>query len=280
MACLFLALLPALAAAEEKIKGVDLKLISEVTTVKAGQRFAVGLKIHHHDHYHTYWQKPGIVGVPTDLQWQLPPGFTAGPIQWPYPEKVDMAGHPAHGYHRDVLLIVEIRPPEVIEAEEVTLTARAGWMACAKQCHPGFATFSLQLPVAERVKVNAKTRPLFRKSRGEIPAPVRHWDVTLESAPDAAEIRLRITPRPPHARDPGGFYFYSSDGQVSSDQPQDAERLDDGSYRLTMTRGEFGPKGAGRLPGVLSAARPFDGPHFAHALIDPPYPEKPAGQSP
>ena len=35
--------------------------------------------------WHTYWQNPGDSGLPTTLEWKLPAGVEAGPIEWPAP---------------------------------------------------------------------------------------------------------------------------------------------------------------------------------------------------
>ena len=55
-------------------KGVDMALVSGVDTVRPGQPFLVGLKVHHHEGFHTYWRSPGIVGVPFALKWEVPEG--------------------------------------------------------------------------------------------------------------------------------------------------------------------------------------------------------------
>ena len=43
----------------------------------------VGLQLTHPPHWHTYWKNSGDSGLPTELQWTLPPGVMAGDIAWP-----------------------------------------------------------------------------------------------------------------------------------------------------------------------------------------------------
>jgi len=38
--------------------------------------------------WHTYWVNAGDSGMATSLKWAPPPGFTAGPILWPYPDRL------------------------------------------------------------------------------------------------------------------------------------------------------------------------------------------------
>ena len=78
-------------AIAQETKGLEIALISEVKSIKAGESFTVGLHLKHHKGFHSYWKNPGVVGLPTSIKWDLPKGFTAGEIQWPYPELTMMA---------------------------------------------------------------------------------------------------------------------------------------------------------------------------------------------
>ena len=120
--------------------------MTSVQAVQPGVPFTIALHLHHQPGFHTYWKKPGIVGLPTSIEWTLPEGFTAGPLQWPAPQIVDMAGHPAHGYKRDVLLLTEITPPKTIVGDSLAFTGKLAWMACSKECFPGFQTRTVKAP--------------------------------------------------------------------------------------------------------------------------------------
>lgn len=258
--------------ADEATVGVDLSLISEVSSIAPGKPFTVALTVHHHPDFHTYWQNPGIVGVPFAIEWQLPPGFSAGPLQWPAPQKVDMAGHPAHGYERDILLMTEITPPAGVASQRIQLQATASWMACAAGCYPEKKKLALDLPVAAEVIVDSSHAAAFTQARAELPRPLEHWNVVLESPADAAEIRVKFTPADDKARDPGPVYFFSSDGQISSDPPQRIEALADGGFRLIAPRAQYSPKGRAALPGVLRGERAFFEGGGVCATVEPAYP--------
>jgi thiol:disulfide interchange protein DsbD len=250
------------------VTGIDIALVPENTAIAKGEPFTVGVKIHHHEGFHTYWQNPGIAGVPVKLQWELPEGFSAGPIQWPYPEKTMMAIHPVHGFERDVMLLVEITPPGEIAPPRVTLKATASWMACADGCYPGKKTLSCELPVAAEAKPDPVVASAFQKAREELPKPLQGWSAELLSAPDAREIRLRLTPAADHAAEPGDLYFFSSDGQISSDPPQRVVKTKTG-YELIAERSPYGPKGKTSLPGVLVSSTGFTRNGAKFAMIEP-----------
>lgn len=246
-ACVFL-VLALLAPLRAETKGVDLELISETKTIQAGRPFVVGIGIHHHPRFHTYWKSPGIVGVPTKLEWKLPEGFEAGEIQWPTPERINMAGHPAHGYRRDVLLLVQITPPAELDGRSVTLTAETTWMACADACHPGSATLSLTLPVADEAIVDDDKASRFEEARMSLPAPLTGWKMTASINKETVLLRAVSTEE---TEAPKEIYFFSSNGLVSSDHAQLRKDLPGGGFELRMKLAEFGPKTAERLTGVL-----------------------------
>lgn len=82
-----------------------------------GKPIVVGLRLEHAPHWHTYWLQPGT-GLPTSLTWELPPGWTAGPIQWPAPHRVydtskNLAGNVYEGI---VFLPIELTPPAGLAA--------------------------------------------------------------------------------------------------------------------------------------------------------------------
>ena len=39
--------------------------------------------------WHGYWLNPGDAGLPMDVKWQLPTGFSAGPLRYPVPTRLD-----------------------------------------------------------------------------------------------------------------------------------------------------------------------------------------------
>ncbi|MCH7228287.1 protein-disulfide reductase DsbD domain-containing protein [Haloferula sp. A504] len=264
---LFPALFGLLAHGEEKSWGARLELISEDAVIAAGQAFEVGVRIHHREGFHSYWKNPGVVGFATKIDWNLPEGFTAGPIVWPPPELVDMAGNTTHGYQRDVLLTTTITPPAELPEKEVTLRARIAWMACADACHPGDESFSLTLPVGSKAVADPETAPLFEQTRDEQPAPLDGWSVTLLSGIDAPEIVLQLSPAedpPPVLESP---YFFSSDGQVADGKPS-ISTGENGSLTFTFERARFGPEGAKGLPGLI-AYGPAGDRRFAVITPDP-----------
>ena len=78
------------------------ELVSEVATVKPGEPFWVGLRQTLRPKWHTYWKNPGDSGLPTTLQWTLPTGVQAGPIEWPTPKRLPIGPLVNYGGHLTV----------------------------------------------------------------------------------------------------------------------------------------------------------------------------------
>lgn len=230
--------------------GLEIGLISETSGISpAGQPLTLGLHIHHLPGFHTYWKSPGIVGMATSIEWELPDGFTASEISWPYPENTFMGEYPCHGYERDVTLLVTINPPAKIETRTVTFKAKSAWMCCAKGCFPGFDTFEITLPVTMTPKPVPSAKAQLAKAIKELPSKEHSVNAILKSKADAETVILNFKGDLKSPLDKP--YFFSGDGQISSDRKQTFVEEKDGSFTLKIARSEFSPEGKTNVPGVL-----------------------------
>ena len=143
--------------------------------------------------WHTYWQFPGDAGIPTEIKWNLPPGWKAGPIQWPIPLKLSEPGDiQIYGYHDEVLLLwcSSLRRPRS-SAASVHLAAEANWLVCEKICIPGSAKVQLDLPVgAPGTPANTE---LFAKFRDRLPRPLPPSARTAHSTGVVSANEFRLT---------------------------------------------------------------------------------------
>ena len=89
LAALFLLLFSVVAPAAHALESAvatspraEVSLISETDTHTAGQTLRVALRLRMAKGWYTYWRNPGDAGAPTELEFTLPDGITAGPIAW------------------------------------------------------------------------------------------------------------------------------------------------------------------------------------------------------
>ena len=147
---------------------VKASLVADTSAIVSGKPFSVGLLLQMAPGWHTYWKFSGDAGLPTEIKWNLPPGWKVGEIQWPIPLKtIDPGDIQTYGYQDEVLLIQEITPPSKIDASPVKLSAQADWLVCEKICIPGGATPALEL--ATSTSAAPKNTDLFARYRRLLP---------------------------------------------------------------------------------------------------------------
>ncbi|HEY1769017.1 MAG TPA: thioredoxin family protein [Chthoniobacterales bacterium] len=219
----------------QKFEGRDLvnaSLIADTTAIVPGRAFTAGLLLKMAPTWHTYWQYPGDAGIPTEIKWQLPAGWKAGPIRWPIPLKLTEPGEiQIYGYHDEVLLMTELTPPATIAAKSVHLAAAVGWLVCAKICVPGNGNVQLDLPVggaasAANPAVFAKFRAQLSRNLPNDALSAIHWQR------EAKDFRLTISDRS-LAQD-GNVDFFPLPGATTVLGHPQRQQTSDGSLVFTI----------------------------------------------
>jgi len=160
---LALLLAPALANA----RGIDPQLVAEGPAPPGGE---VELAIHMRTNpgWHGYWLNPGDAGLPMDVQWQLPPGFEAGPLRYPVPTRLTVAGIMNYVFERDYAVLVRLKVPKDAHGT-IPIRAQAHWLACTdKICVPEQGELALDLPVGSGTPERAQ----FDEWRRALPQPL------------------------------------------------------------------------------------------------------------
>lgn len=225
---------------------VKASLVAEMDAVRPGQPLTVGIRLEMEKGWHTYWRNPGDSGLPTRARWDLPEGFAAGEIRWPYPIRFRTGPIVSYGYEHEVLLPVEIRVPPAISSRHVRIAARVDWLECLEACLPGRAELSLTLPVGAATP--GPHAALFAEARRRLPTKEPGWLFTV--SPSASALRLLVrTPRGTALRE---AYFYPSIPRLLDHaKPQPLTR-EGATHRLELPRDPNGIP-AERLAGVLVA---------------------------
>jgi thiol:disulfide interchange protein DsbD len=223
--------------------GLKIQLVSEQSAIVPGRPFTMGLWIQHDRGWHTYWRFPGIVGVPTQMKWNLPKGWQAGPLVYPEPERTRMFEIKAQGFDRDVMLRTEVTPPADLRlGESVTLSGKASWMCCGNSCHPGVVDLSLTLPVASAATLNEKWHVLFEAERSRAENTSDAWKA--EAAEKGSEITLTLRPADQRAtlrrsqRDADRIIVFTEDGWFDSDKPQTITLHSDGTLSIRLVKAD------------------------------------------
>jgi thiol:disulfide interchange protein DsbD len=196
LTCALLFALPPCARAGEDAETdhVQVRLIAEQQGVPAhGGTITIALRQLLKPEWHTYWRNPGDSGEPTAIVWTLPPGFSAGAIQWPYPQRIPVGPLLNFGYANKVLLLTDLRVPSGLKVgDNVTFSTKVTWLVCKDICLPGGATFSISLPVATgTAEGDRRWGPLLARARSEMPRQLNGWTADVSQAGQAILVRLR-----------------------------------------------------------------------------------------
>lgn len=164
----FAALLAQPAAAQERANHIAARLLAEGRAAP-GQPLTLALAFKPEPGWHGYWLNPGDAGYAMKLDWRLPPGWSAGPPQYPVPQTLVIGGLMNHVYEGPYAVLVDLNiPPGAKLAEPVEIGVNAQWLACTDTiCVPEQA--DLTLPVGAGGAITAPAGQ-FDRWRAAIPA--------------------------------------------------------------------------------------------------------------
>jgi thiol:disulfide interchange protein len=125
---------------------VKASLIADATAIKPGQSFRLGILYRIEPGWHIYWKYSGDSGVPTKIEWQLPPGFKVHDLQWPLPQRDKEPGDlEVFAYSSETLLFATVDAPGTLPSGPLVFNAKTDWLVCQALCVPGNAQLTLNV---------------------------------------------------------------------------------------------------------------------------------------
>ena len=109
---------------------VEARLIAENQSIQPGHPFWIAVHLTIDKGWHVYWENAGDSGLPVKATWNLPDHFNAGPLQWPYPEKIQEPPLVGYGYHDEVFLLTKIDLPSGLTTGEIKTLKDVGDLLC------------------------------------------------------------------------------------------------------------------------------------------------------
>jgi thiol:disulfide interchange protein DsbD len=241
-----------------KTQHVEAELVSERTAFVPGQATTVALRLKMADGWHTYWQNPGDSGLPTVINWTLPAGVTAGPIQWPAPHALPAGPLVNYGYEGEVLLLTDVQvPPDAPTGQPLTLKAKAEWLVCRETCIPEEAALDLEIPVADRADPYPQWGKAIAATKDALPRALPGWLVTAKG--EGPKVVLTLT-APAGAATPANVHFFPyQEGRVEPSGKQSFVRDSNGTFVLTLPVANQLTPGFTQVAGVLTSSSGFAG---------------------
>ena len=147
-------LLSALGALPAEAAHTHAHLVLSADTARPGDTIVAGVHLQMDPGWHTYWQNPGASGMPTTIEWKLPPGITAGAAQWPIPEKLVDTELTTYIYRDEVVVLVPLRLDPNLNRGVAGIKALASWLECDVQCVPGHASVQADLNIGAETRIS------------------------------------------------------------------------------------------------------------------------------
>jgi DsbC/DsbD-like thiol-disulfide interchange protein len=224
------------------------ELLSRQAAVKPGSDLQLGVHFVLEKGWHIYWINPGDSGQPPSFKWQLPPGFRAGEIQWPRPERIQPSKALADfGYSDEVLLPLTMHaPPNVSDSAPVEFGVEVKWLVCREVCIPEHANLHLTLPVLSAASVDQQHAKLFENTDKLLPQSLPSgWKASFASAKDDLILTVRAGKPITQAE-----FFPLDPGQIDNPSPQKLQMSRNGAT-LILKKSDLLLKPISVLRGVL-----------------------------
>jgi thiol:disulfide interchange protein DsbD len=186
----------ALAQAQAPSELVKAQLLADVSTVKQGQPFTVGILMKLAPHYHVYWLNPGDSGRATSVELKAFPNATVELLPMPTPFRIELPGGLInYGYENEVMLLAKVTPhvnPKM-DTDKLDLTGQVSWLVCSEsECIPGQAPLALSLPFGATAAPDHVAE--INAWRQAIPSDAKQAadvETTIGSLPSDLVIRIR-----------------------------------------------------------------------------------------
>ncbi|MET0984446.1 MAG: thioredoxin family protein [Steroidobacteraceae bacterium] len=230
---------------------VQARLVASVTAVKPGEQILLGVQQQIIPHWHTYWLNPGDSGTATSIDWSLPAGASAGPIQWPVPQRFTLGPITNYGYADEVTLLSTVSVPQnATVGSEFPIEATVDWLVCEAECIPQQVTLGMTLPVIAPAgtRADSATRDLIAAAQVRLPV-ASPWNASVESEKGRTTLRLREAQfDDARIKD---LWFYPSEWGVAAHGAAQPRQIDGKDVTIQLQPGDS-PLAAGRpLEGVL-----------------------------
>lgn len=216
-------------------------LTVELTTlspqVAVGGQVQAGLVITIEEHWHVYWVNAGFAGEPPKINWTLPPGITAGPLQFPPPSQLPLGPYMDYGYEDQVAFPITVTAAPSLKPGKVHLDAHVNWQVCSSQCLPGKAHLGLDLDVVKGPLPAPPVVGALGEAVTSLPRPLRP-DMSVSVMGGAKELVFTLKTG---GREQEVEFYPFDEGQIDDAADQTVEPMPDG-IRVRVPRAHVSPE--------------------------------------
>ena len=251
-----------LPSGDDKTPYSEVELVSSVASVRPGTPFTLAVHITVDPGWHTYWINGGDAGDELLVDWSLPEGFTAGPLQWPVPKLLPAPPLMSYGYEEQIFVLIDITPSaDAVPGTDVEIRGAADFQVCSDICLIALDDISVTLPVRSGPpEPDASWAAAIADVQARLPRPADGWTVRAwtngaenETAAYVLDIARAGTGGAPVPATLAAPHLFADSGYVIEHAaPQRVARVGD-AIRMEIPRNYFEAEYGPRLAGLLVA---------------------------
>ena len=244
--CALMTFLALPAGAQGSAPHVAMSLLAESERPAPGSTVTLAIRAVPQPGWHGYWKNPGDAGIETQAAWTLPAGVSAGPLAYPVPQRLLIAGLMNYVYEKPWAHLVELKlPPGLSRGASLPIRVKLDYLVCTREvCVPETARLSTDLVVGDGT-VDPARRAQFDAWRREVPKPLGSpaaWQA------EAGRWRLAV-PFPADATVEDVYFYPLTTGAFDLAAAQTVTR--EGDRLVVETKATATPPG-GQIQGVLA----------------------------
>jgi len=229
---------------------VTVQLVARQTGLVASGTTEAGLSFKIEPGWHIYWKNAGDAGEPPKLDWALPKGVTAGPLQFPAPKRLPLGPLMDYGYEHEALFPVKLQSDGVLTPGETAhLSAKVSWLVCSERCIPGKADLKLDLPVVAAATPDSEAAALFARFEAQLPQPLPASSKAVFQATNDGFRLSVITGR----RESEAVFFPADEDVLDNAAPQKLTPTANG-FTLDLKKSQFATAAPAQLQGIVELA--------------------------
>lgn len=237
---------------------MQVELIADRDSVRLGDTVSVILRMQLEPEWHLYWTNPGDAGLAPSINWKLPDGIVALPLEFPVPKRIIAGPLASFGYDIELMLLSKLVVSKDTQfGKVIALTAEVDWLVCKVECTPGEAVLSLSLPVSEkRVDPIAARTGLFTIARDKLPVRDPDWNAAAQVSADQLRIRFARNPASANTVPEDLFFYPNRKGIIENAAKQRLTKTTDG-FELLIARNLLNGDTLKEISGMLVSSRPW-----------------------
>jgi thiol:disulfide interchange protein/DsbC/DsbD-like thiol-disulfide interchange protein len=232
---------------------LHVQMVVPSTSLNRGESAKAGLYFKMEPGWHVYWKNAGDSGEPPHTKWTLPEGISAGPLQFPAPQRLPLGPLMDFGYEKEVLFPFELKVAPNAHPGAATLHAKIDWLVCREVCIPGKAELEVTRTVADHSGKSGTVEPdatLYSRLIGGLPQPQpAGFKAMLQPTPTGLRLTVQTGEKETQA-----VFFPGDQDVLSNPAPQKLTPTSKGLI-LDLTKDPNLAANPVQLKGVLELSR-------------------------